>query len=115
MKYGGRGGRSRRAITVGGEGLGEREVRVGWVGVVGEGEPYQIFVRVWVARQDVENSPLTLTDSHHPPFHNPSPSYSPNPSPNPSLECEEEVEEEEEEEEEEVINISTDLEVEEEV
>ena len=91
---------------MGGEGLGEREVRVGWVGVVGEGEPYQIYVRVWVARQDVENSPLTLTDSHHPPFHNP--------SPNPSLQCEEEVEEEEEEEEE-VINISTDVEEEEEV
>ena len=52
----------RRAISVGAVGLGERVCRVGWVGCVGVGDPYQIYVRVgWgQGMQDIRNSPLTL-------------------------------------------------------
>ena len=63
LKYGREGETSRRAITVGAVGLGERVCRVGWVGCVGEGEIWQIYVRVgWgLGLQDIRNSPLTLT------------------------------------------------------
>ena len=53
----------RRAISVGAVGLGERVCRVGWVGVGGLGDPYQIYVRVgWGRRRmrDIRGSPLTL-------------------------------------------------------
>ena len=53
----------RRAISVGAVGLGERVCRVGWVGVGGLGDPYQIYVRVgWGRRRmrDIRNSPLTI-------------------------------------------------------
>ena len=63
IKYGNEGEVDRRALTVGAVGLGERVCRVGWVGLVGEGDPYQIYVRVgWgLGLQDIRNSPLTLT------------------------------------------------------
>ena len=63
LKYGREGEVERRAITVGAVGLGERVCRVGWVGCVGEGEIWQIYVRVgWgLGLQDIRNSPLTLT------------------------------------------------------
>ena len=62
LKDGREGETSRRAITVGAVGLGERVCRVGWVGLVGEGDPYQIYVRVgWgFGLEDIRNSPLTL-------------------------------------------------------
>ena len=62
IKYGREGEVERRAITVGAVGLGERVCRVGWVGCVGEGEIWQIYVRVgWgLGLQDIRNSPLTL-------------------------------------------------------
>ena len=53
----------RRAISVGAVGLGERVCRVGWRGVGGLGDPYQIYVRVgWGRRRmrDIRNSPLTI-------------------------------------------------------
>ena len=52
----------RRAISVGAVGLGERVCRVGWVGVGGLGDPYQIYVRVGWGRgmRDIRNSPLTI-------------------------------------------------------
>ena len=63
IKYGREGEVERRALTVGAVGLGERVCRVGWVGLVGEGDPYQIYVRVgWgFGLEDIRNSPLTLT------------------------------------------------------
>ena len=63
IKYGNEGEVDRRALTVGAVGLGERVCRVGWVGLVGEGDPYQIYVRVgWgFGLEDIRNSPLTLT------------------------------------------------------
>ena len=63
IKYGREGEVERRAITLGAVGLGERVCRVGWVGLVGEGAPYQIYVRVgWgFGLEDIRNSPLTLT------------------------------------------------------
>ena len=63
IKYGNEGEVDRRALTVGAVGLGERVCRVGWVGLVGEGDPYQIYVRVGWGQgfQDIRNSPLTLT------------------------------------------------------
>ena len=62
IKYGNEGEVDRRALTVGAVGLGERVCRVGWVGLVGEGDPYQIYVRVgWgFGLEDIRNSPLTL-------------------------------------------------------
>ena len=62
IKYGNEGEVDRRALTVGAVGLGERVCRVGWVGLVGVGDPYQIYVRVgWgQGMQDIRNSPLTL-------------------------------------------------------
>ena len=62
IKYGREGEVERRALTVGAVGLGERVCRVGWVGLVGEEEPYQIYVRVgWgFGLEDIRNSPLTL-------------------------------------------------------
>ena len=62
IKYGREGEVERRALTVGAVGLGERVCRVGWVGLVGVGDPYQIYVRVGWGQglQDIRNSPLTL-------------------------------------------------------
>ena len=62
IKYGNEGEVDRRALTMGAVGLGERVCRVGWVGLVGVGDPYQIYVRVgWgQGMQDIRNSPLTL-------------------------------------------------------
>ena len=63
IRYGDEGEEDRRAISVGAVGLGERVCRVGWVGVGGLGDPYQICVRVgWGRRRmrDIRNSPLTI-------------------------------------------------------
>ena len=63
IKYGNEGEVDRRALMVGAVGLGERVCRVGWVGVGGLGDPYQIYVRVgWGRRRmrDIRNSPLTI-------------------------------------------------------